>query len=213
MTKQITVLFGSARKRGTTAAMVEHFMAGLTEACADVEITTKYLYDLDFKDCRDCLACKLSDDPNVGCRFRDGANELLSSIRNEADGLVVASPIYYFDVTAPLRAVMHRLFFPGKLTRELPSAGIFTMNQPPENYEAWIKPHFGTIIDFFARQLNAPMSTVFAYNTQPWPDGKGARYVGYGQGYVEERERVHALRWEADLQAAYAAGKAFAARV
>lgn len=213
MGKKICVLFGSARKRGTTAAMVTSFVEGMRSVAPDVEVDQHCLYDLDFNDCRDCLACKMSSDSNAGCRFRDGATELLAGIRNDADALVVASPIYYFDVTAPLRAVMHRLFFPGRLTRELPSAGIFTMNQPPENYEAWIKPHFDAIISFFTRQLNTPMDTVFAYNTQPWPEGKGSRYVGYGDGFVEKREQVHKERWEGDLQAAFDAGVAFAKRI
>lgn len=213
MASKLIVLNGSARKRGTTAAMIDKFVEGACSVRDDVEVEQVNLYDLDYKDCRDCLACKMSADPNVGCRFRDGATELLSHIRNDADALVVASPIYYFDVTAPLRAVMHRLFFPGRLTRELPSAGIFTMNQPPENYEAWIKPHFDAIINFFTRQLNTPMSTVFAYNTQPWPEGKGSRYKGYGEGYVEAREQVHKERWEGDLRGSFDAGVAFAERI
>lgn len=212
MGKKVIVLFGSARKKGTTAAMIESFLAGMREVDPSLEVETNYLYDLDYKDCRDCLGCKLKA-RDARCVFRDGAKGLLDAIRDEADALVVASPIYYFDVTAPLRSVMHRLFFPGKLGRELPSAGIFTMNQPPENYEAWIRPHFDAITGFFGRHLGVPMETVFAYNTQPWPDGKGNRYKGYGEGYVEERERVHAERWEGDLTRAFEAGKRFAAYV
>jgi hypothetical protein len=48
---------------------------------------------------------------------------------------------------------------------------------------------------------------------QSWPDGKGNRYKGYGEGYVEERECVHVERWEGDLTRAFEAGKAFARRI
>lgn len=213
MSTRIIVLNGSPRKRGSTASMTECFEAGLSSVRDDVTFERYDLYDLDFKDCRGCLACKLSQDPDTGCRFKDGGTELINRIRVDADALVVASPIYYFDVTAPTRSVMHRLFYPGKLSHALPSAGIFTMNQPPENYEQWIKPHLDAVISFFGRHLLQPMDTVFAYQTQPWVTGRGARYVGLGSDYVEERERVHAERWESDLALAYEAGKAFVDRL
>lgn len=45
-----------------------------------------------------------------------------------------------------------------------------------------------------------------------WSDGKADLY-DLDPAYVEERERVHAERWEADLDRSRKAGRAFPARL
>ena len=47
MGKKVIVLFGSARKKGTTAAMVGRFLEGMREADPSLEVNVNYLSDLD----------------------------------------------------------------------------------------------------------------------------------------------------------------------
>ena len=42
-----------------TAQMLQKFAEGAKSACADIEVKTIRLYDLDYKGCMSCMACKI----------------------------------------------------------------------------------------------------------------------------------------------------------
>lgn len=61
------------------------------------------------RDIRGCIACRSC--ANTGrCVFDDAVNEAASKFQ-EADGLVVGSPVYYASANATLTAFLDRLFF------------------------------------------------------------------------------------------------------
>lgn len=60
------------------------------------------------KDIRGCIACG-SCSKTGRCCFNDEVNEIAKEFEN-ADGLVVASPVYYASANATLIAVLDRLF-------------------------------------------------------------------------------------------------------
>lgn len=64
---------------------------------------------------RGCIACRRCGELGK-CVFDDIVNELAPKFR-EADGLVVASPVYYASANATLIAVLDRLFTARLLTR------------------------------------------------------------------------------------------------
>lgn len=107
---KIIIFDGGPRKGWNTAQMCESFAAGAAEAGAEVE--TVRLYDLDFKGCRSCLACKVKGGASYGrCAQRDGASGLLERAA-QADGIVFAPPVYLWTVTPQLHALIERLIFP-----------------------------------------------------------------------------------------------------
>ena len=57
-----------------TARMLQKFAEGAESAGRDIEVMTIRLYDLDYKGCMSCMACKLKDRASNVCRFRDGRN-------------------------------------------------------------------------------------------------------------------------------------------
>ena len=132
---KIIIFDGGPRKGWNTARMCESFAAGAAEAGAEVE--TVRLYDLDFKGCRSCFACKVKGGASYGrCAQRDGASGLLERAA-QADGLVFASPVYLWTVTPQLHALIERLVFPfisyGKgyptlAPKRAETAMIYTMN-------------------------------------------------------------------------------------
>lgn len=61
------------------------------------------------KDIRGCIAC-LSCAQNGKCVFNDIVNELAPKFE-EADGLVIGSPVYYASANATLIALLDRLFY------------------------------------------------------------------------------------------------------
>jgi len=104
MSKRIVVLSGSPRKDGNTARLTEAFIEG-AEA-AGKEISLFRVAGLQIGGCRGCGHCF----KNQGvCIQQDDMQPILDALR-KADALVLASPVYYFSVSAQLKLVIDRFF-------------------------------------------------------------------------------------------------------
>lgn len=101
---------GSPRKTWNTATLLGKALEGAASRGAQTDIV--HLYDLDYKGCVSCFACKTPGGKSYGrCARQDGLTPLLGQIE-AADGLILASPVYYGTVTGEMRSFMERLFFP-----------------------------------------------------------------------------------------------------
>lgn len=101
---KVLMLNGSPRKGGNTSLALEE-MRKIFEALG-VETQIVQVGNLDI---RGCIACDRCAETGK-CAFDDIVNEL-APIFEEADGLVVASPVYYASANATLMATLHRLFY------------------------------------------------------------------------------------------------------
>ena len=109
--KKIIIIDGGLRKGMNTAGLLQSFAEGVKSADCDIEVKTIRLYDLDYKGCMSCMACKLKGKAQNVCRFKDVLTPVLEEIA-QADGLVLGSPIYFGEVTGQMRAFLERLAFP-----------------------------------------------------------------------------------------------------
>ena len=100
---KVLILNGSPRSNGNTSIAVNE----LAKIFAEEEIETEII-QLGNKDIRGCIACG-SCFKNGKCVFDDMVNELAPKFE-AADGLVVASPVYYASANATLIAALDRLF-------------------------------------------------------------------------------------------------------
>lgn len=106
------IVDGGPRKNMNTAAMIEAFANGARSVSDEIEVKHVRLYDLDYTGCVSCLACKVKNSKYTDvCARKDGMTEVLRESAY-ADGLVLASPIYFSQITAQLRAFIERLIFP-----------------------------------------------------------------------------------------------------
>lgn len=105
MSKKILILNGSPRLKGNTAQMVNEFKRGAEEA--GNEVTVFDLKRMDIKTCLGC--CKGGKDPDSPCVQKDDMEQIYPAYEM-ADVLVLASPMYYWSVTAILKAAFDRLF-------------------------------------------------------------------------------------------------------
>lgn len=101
---KVLMLNGSPRKGGNTSLALEE-MRKIFEALG-VETQIVQVGNMDI---RGCIACDQCAETGK-CAFDDIVNEL-APIFEEADGLVVASPVYYASANATLMATLHRLFY------------------------------------------------------------------------------------------------------
>lgn len=208
--KKIIIIDGGPRKNMNTAKLLQRFAEGAKSVNNDIEVKTVRLYDLDYKGCMSCMACKLKGKASNICRYKNALTPLLEEIA-QADGLVLGSPIYFGDVTGQMRAFLERLSFPWlsyndySLTapKRMPVVLVETMNGTPERNNS---NHFGSMEWCITAALGEPQR-IIAYNTT-----LVANYGNYELGGFSE-EAKHAWRdahWEEDLQKAFEAGKRMA---
>jgi multimeric flavodoxin WrbA len=101
---------GSPRKKWNTAILLNKALEGAAANGAETELV--HLYDLAFKGCISCFACKTRGGASYGrCGFSDELTPVLEKIE-AADILLIGSPIYFGSVTGELRSFLERLLFP-----------------------------------------------------------------------------------------------------
>lgn len=101
---KIVSLLGSPRPTGNSAAVAQKFCD--TAKTLGAEINSFSLNKLQYRGCQACMTCKTKLDR---CVLKDDLTEVLDAVR-EADILVMATPIYYGEVTSQLKAFIDRTF-------------------------------------------------------------------------------------------------------
>ena len=100
---KVLLVNGSSRQEGNTSVALAEVAAALEGH--GIETETMWLGN---KPVNDCIACGKCAETGR-CVFDDAVNEL-APLFEQADGLVVASPVYYASANATLIACLDRLF-------------------------------------------------------------------------------------------------------
>ena len=103
--KKVVVLLGSPRKNGNSAILAAQIAKGAKSAGAKVE--TIYLQGLSIAPCRSCYACQKKK--SRGCSIKDDMQALYPKLL-AADAWVIASPVYWFTMSAQTKIFMDRCF-------------------------------------------------------------------------------------------------------
>lgn len=105
MSKKILILNGSPRKNGNTASLCDEFVKGAESAGHTVN-----RFDLRAMDIHGCIGClKGGKDPSSPCVQKDDMEKVYPAFQ-EADIVVLASPMYYWSFTSQLKAAFDRLY-------------------------------------------------------------------------------------------------------
>lgn len=99
--KKIVLLCGSPRKNGNSDILCNQFAAGAEEAGHRVEKI--YLADLEISPCAACYGCR-----KTGSCVKKDDMELLLARLVEADVLVLATPVYFYSMSAQMKTMMDR---------------------------------------------------------------------------------------------------------
>lgn len=101
MSKKILVISTSPRKGGNSETLADAFIRGAKETGNQVEKIC--LYDKTISFCRGCLACLKSH----RCVIHDDA-DIIAQKMKEADVLVFATPIYYYEMCGQMKTMLDR---------------------------------------------------------------------------------------------------------
>ncbi len=105
--KKILVINGSPKKDGNTAALAEWFREGAHAQGAAVEVVHAAFLKTKYAGCNACRKCQ--EAKPYGCVIEDEVSSVLLKML-EADAIVMASPLYFFSVSAQLKILMDRMF-------------------------------------------------------------------------------------------------------
>lgn len=101
---KVLIINGSPHSNGNTAIAIKELVKTFEAQGVEAEVC-----HIGNKDIRGCIACGKCSELGK-CVFNDAVNEIAPKFE-EADGLVVASPVYYASANATLIACLDRLFY------------------------------------------------------------------------------------------------------
>ena len=142
---KILVLNGSPRPNGNTAGMVKTFQHAAEEHGHQVKVFTVCKMDI-----KGCLACEYCHGKGHGqCVQKDDMQQIYAALR-DADVIVFASPVYFWDITGTMKTAIDRLYAPlmnkaagdPKGTVLLMTSGGSTIEHMLDwykNFEEWLK--------------------------------------------------------------------------
>lgn len=140
---KIIALQGSPNIDGSTAILVEEFARGAREAGHAVERVD--VARLDVRPCTGCVACGYEGP----CVQRDGMGAVRSSLL-AADMVVLATPLYYYGMSAQLKTVVDRFCsFNASLTARHLKSALLTVswNADDWTFEA-LAAHYRTLVRY-----------------------------------------------------------------
>ena len=193
--------------------MLQKFAEGAKSVSSDIEVKTVRLYDLDYKGCMSCMACKIKGKASNVCKFKDALTPILEEIA-QADGLVLGSPIYFGQITGQMQAFLERLSFPWlsyndysmTAPKKMPVVLMETMNGLPDNNNS---QGYGSMEYCITNALGKP-EHINAYNTYQVKNYDRFELASFSEEAKRQWRNEH---WEKDLQKAFDAGKQMAEKI
>lgn len=112
---KVVAFNGSPRKEGNTSALIKHVLAELEKEGIETEVV-----QVGGKNIHGCIACgKCYESKDKKCVIdKDIVNECIEKML-EADGIILASPTYFADLTPELKALIDRAGFVAKANNEM----------------------------------------------------------------------------------------------
>jgi multimeric flavodoxin WrbA len=168
---------GSPRKKWNTATLLEKALEGTSSQGAETNLI--HLYDLNYKGCISCFACKTKGGESYGrCAVKDDLATVFKHIE-EADAIILGSPIYLGTVSGEMRSFMERLMFqymtytdpPQSLfPKKIHTGFIYTMGAPEDQMkERGYSQHLG-INEMLLQMIFGSSESLFCFDTYQFKD-------------------------------------------
>ncbi len=208
---------GSPRKKWNTATLLQKALEGVASQGAKTELI--HLYDLNFKGCISCFACKTKGGKSYGrCAVRDDLTPVFKKIE-KADAIILGSPIYFGTVSGEMRSFMERLLFPYLTYTDPPQSlfpgkiktgFIYTMNTTEEQMpERGYVQHF-KLHEMVLRMIFGASEYMCSFDTYQFDD-----YSKVVSGRFDPREKAQRRKeiFPKDCEKAFAMGAGFDEKV
>lgn len=204
---------GSPRKKWNTGMLLEKALEGAASEGAETELI--HLYDLNFKGCTSCFACKLKDGKSYGkCAMNDELTPVLDKLE-DADAVILGSPIYLGNSTGEMRSFMERYIFPylvystNPLTlfpRNIPVGYIYTLGAKEEHFELFGFKKVIELNENLATRIFGYSESLYSTDTYQFEDY--SKYVA-DRFDLEEKAKRRREIFPQDCQKAFEMGAKF----
>ncbi len=206
---------GGPRKKWNTTTLLQKALDGAALVGAQTEMI--HLYDLKYKGCTSCFACKRKGGILGRCAMQDDLTDVLDKIIH-CDVLLLGTPIYFSNITGEMLSFLERLLFStmtyntGHRTTfqgKLSSGFIYTMNVPKDAMEKLgynvLFNHYKSLLE----RLGGPSEILTSNDTYQFND-----YSKYEASMFNEehKARVKAEQFPIDCQMAFDLGARLASK-
>lgn len=172
---KILILNGSPRAQGHTAQMLRAFRAGAEDAGHEV-----WQLDVCRMNIRGCLGCEYCHTKGGGQCVQTDDMQQVYPLLHAADMLVLASPIYYHNLSGQLKCTIDRFYasgYPEDLTN-LSRVAMFLSSGDPDMYDGALFSLRGDFEEF----LGLEVAGVFTHHGEaPVPEARLAEIRAFGK--------------------------------
>lgn len=200
---------GSPRKNWNTGTLLQKALDGAASVGAQTEMI--HLYDLKYRGCISCFACKRKGGTLGRCAMQDDLTNILEKL-TRCDVLLLGTPIYFSNITGMMLSFLERLLFStmtyntgyrSTFQGKLLSGFIYTMNVPSDIME---KLGYNTLFNHYKsllERLGGPSEILVSNDTYQFDD-----YSKYEASMFNEEHKaqVRAEQFPIDCQKAFEMG-------
>ena len=168
---------GSPRKKWNTATLLEKALEGAASEGAETELI--HLYDLNYKGCISCFACKTKGGKSYGrCAVKDDLAPIFKKIET-ADAFILGSPIYYGTVSGEMKSFIERLLFPYMtysdppqllFPKKIKTGFIYTMNVTEEQMKKFGFAQHIRLNEIILKMIFGASESLFSCDTYQFED-------------------------------------------
>lgn len=190
---KMTVLFGSPRgAESNTGALLAPALEVWRQAGHETEVYV--LYDLRIEGCRACRCCQ-TDWEHPACVIDDDMQPIFRSIL-ESDVVLLATPIYSWYCTAPVKAALDRLVYAmDKYYGQRKGPSLLAGKAMAAVLTCGYRPERGA--DLFTEG----MRRWCRHTAMTWLGALEERHMGYGTVFMDGEKAAHAAAFAGELMA------------
>ena len=146
---KIAAVLGSPRPQGNSTTLASKFLDTARELGGEIQVFSLNL--MDFRGCQGCGTCKTKTE---ACILEDDLAAVLAAVK-AADVLVLASPVYFGDLSGQLKCFFDRTYsyidadFSSRVPRGKTAVMVLVQANPEESQFNDIFPRYRRWLTFF----------------------------------------------------------------
>ena len=211
---KVLAINGSPRTKCNTATLLNNALEGAASQGAETELVQ--LYKLNFKGCISCFACKLENGESYGrCAVNDDLTPILEKAE-EADAIILGSPIYLGTATGEMKSFMERLIFPYLVydanhstlfKKRIKTGLIYTMGAKKDQIKLMGYDQALNFVEMVMKRIFGESESLFVSDTYQFDDYSKYESTLFN---VEEKAKGRKEEFPKDCQKAFDMGIRFA---
>lgn len=176
-------IMGSPRKRGNTEILLREVLTSARMHGAETEMLR--VSEMDIRPCDGCESCVVTGK----CRIKDDMQNVNIKLL-ESDGIIIGSPVYFWGVTAQVKAILDRtyMFRRGRALRNKVGGAVIVART------TGISSTVSSLRDFFNLQNMIPASSIGTRTPEELAKERNGIAIGYAdkKGDISKDERAMA---------------------